>query len=379
MQIIQNYKINIIYLILAITLLTIYILPVYEISLTINKFDKLFFGLFSLLFFLIHQYAITRLKIRDLFLLTFIFYRVIFCGYVEDLNLIGLIVIDRIIDNGEYVKQYFKKNNLLGLCIVGVIIFSLIYFGLEGRYIYTPIREKNQSAFAFFYLCLVIKYRNKKVGNFMLLFGLFSLSKSYLLSLIILYLFRGNLLSKWSMKIRLDSFIRWAMVSSIILIVISHVYGYIYHNYGLTDYGTGLNRFVVILDISNFNRFRVNTNLLEMYQQSPNMLLTGISDDKFSTLNLVLSREKGEIMRNIHPHNFFYSYFQIYGIMSIFIFYYIHKMFKKIVNRENLPIFIATMTYLIFLGIGGSSYWLGIVVITLLLNDQKSINIKNNM
>ena len=139
------------------------------------------------------------------------------------------------------------------------------------------------------------------------------------------------------------------MLSAIVLVLLSVYFSMLYDAGRLGDYRQGLSRFVNFTDYSNYFRITVNTNLLRIYLSDPQRLLTGISNDEFFLLNRDMARMRGQAYRAIKPHNYFFSYLQIYGVFSLVIFGYVSSLFKQITTWTNIPIMLSDFSYITFL------------------------------
>ena len=270
----------------------------------------------------------------------------------------------------KYVQNY-KDHNLKKICIlslVAVLTYSLIYFGYDGRYIYTGLKEVNQSSFAILLLFLIIRKYNKKIGSILLALGLLSLSRNYALALAAVILCECIKNTKFYDKAcKIMTFKNLSIISVAIIIVLSIIFTNSYKNGNLSEYQDGIKRYSTAMDYSNYFRFTTNTKLLEIYKNKPKYLLTGISEDEFYEESLRISQSSNTPYRRIKPHNYFFSYLRIYGIWSIIIFVMLNKIFKKICNKNNAFILIAIIVYASFLGTGLANYWLFLSIITLMI------------
>lgn len=258
------------------------------------------------------------------------------------------------------------KNEFLIISIIGIIVYSIIYFGYSGRYIYTGLREINQCGFAIFMLFLIIRKKNKKIGNILLLVGNITMSRNYFFCYISFFLLEKIKNTKFYNKIyKYFTFEKIAIISVTLLLALSLSFEFAYKNNSLSQSKEGLEKYINIYDYSNYFRFTVNTKLLKIYIDNPNNLINGLNDNEFFELSKKISYRDNMPYRQIKPHNYFFSYLRIYGIFSILIFIMIGKIINKMIDRNNASILILIFLYASILGIGFANYWLFLSIITL--------------
>lgn len=328
--------------------------------------------LLIMLFYVIARGALNKYH----FLFIFIVFLICFAQkQITPLHLLGLVVIDIIASNPQYYCSLFLKFKKIFLfSTIGIFIYSFIYQGFLGRYAFLGVGEVNISGLGIFLLGTILFIRNKYIGLSILLFGILTFSRNYLLALSI-FLFLPSLLKirylNHSRIIRIFSFLNLGIISCVILIMLSFTFQEL-HDQGLIKAysSNGVGRFTTFYEISNYHRFVVNTSTLAIYREYPSMLLTGIPIESFSIFNLEICRKLGIDFTNDRPHNFFFSYIQIYGLWSLPIFAYMNIILKKMINANNFHIFASIMIYGIFLGMGLSGYWFCIGIISLVLYSQ---------
>lgn len=376
----KNINININKMITFITFLSIFIFPTYILI------DKTGYDITKYIFFIVsfalYLLAILYSKKIALLEILFIVMIIILCVIkksIDPLSLIELVLIYRAINTLDFKKSRPTKK-LLIFSSIGVLLYSLLYFNLNGRFLYTGLREVNQSSFAIFMLALIIKKFNKKLGNLALLLGILNFSRNYLLCLVIYYFLEciknKDFYTTLSKKI---SFKKLAVFSIFGLILLSGIFEVAYENNKLVEYKSGFEKYVYIVDYSNYFRFTTNTNLIKIYIEKPEKLFTGIEEEEFYNYTRKIAYANNRRYRSIKPHNYFFSYFRIYGIFSIFIFVFVEKIINKVLTKNNFSIFIVVFIYSILLGVGFTNYWLFLTVITLNVHlEEKNERINNH-
>ncbi|WP_110114930.1 hypothetical protein [Bacillus sp. CGMCC 1.16541] len=343
--------------------------------------DEYLFAAIILIYYFNYTIKNGKMKVKDLILLPIILYFCIINSTISHLHLIGLIIVDKLIDNEKTTSEYINTSKILLISLMFVFIYSIIYLGYNDRYIYTGLKEANQGGLTLLLLFLMIRIKYKNLGNILLILGLLTFSKSYLLGLCIFFVVNTIINNKSSIAAKiivsgLKNFKVLSIISILLLILISSYFSNLHKLNLLQSYGQGVERFFTITDYSNYFRFIVNTNLLEIYKQNPEKLLTGMSSEEFINYNREIAVEGDQAFREIRPHNYFFSYLRIYGVFSLVIFWYLSTIFKRVVVKENLSIFLIIFSYIIFLGTGVTSYWLFLSIVTLLFYKKVTIDVR---
>lgn len=291
---------------------------------------------------------------------------------ITPLHLLSLAVIYYICANFDFYKVSLEQTHSISIMgCLGMLIYSSIYFGEDFRFVHLGVKEINISGLGIFLLGVILYKEKKLLGKIILLAGFTTFSRNYALAVSIF------IFLKWIMQrlrpeiankvVKYFSFVNIAIVSCAILVGLSVFYQRLYDNGMILEYTEGgASRFLSFFEISNYHRFVVNTNVLYIYKEYPQLLFSGIPINEFTDYNLEVCRLNAiDFFSNDRPHNFFFSYLQIYGIYVIVIIMTMQRIFKKIVNKNNFCIFVPVMIYGIFLGMGLSGYWLFISVIAL--------------
>lgn len=371
---IYNYiKKHLLLFISIFTCFLVYLFPINGVQLKfgIDLSKYIFLAGIIIAYILFCRKDIKKIVCIMLFILTICFFQ----KSIYALNLLTLFLIPEFFLNNKIQKKYIPKW-LLVVCGLGIILYSLIYFGHMGRYVHTGVMEVNQSGFAVLLFAIILRKKSVWLSNVVLFLGLFTFSRNYILCSAV-FLFLDLIKSKF--KLPVIKF-QYVVGGSIIgLILLSVLFTYKYEKNEISEYKTGFASVLNLFDYSNFFRFTVNTNLLEIYYNNPDKILTGLSDEEFHKLNYALVRSKNQRYRKIKCHNFFFSYLKIYGVFAIFIFIYLGICINKILTRNNMHIFLVIILYLTFLGIGLSSYWLYMSFIALRLYSVDPKNRRNKV
>lgn len=343
-------------LILKISFLFNYILPnsfIGNYGRNIYYFNKGIYNLILIIFtFFLLKNNQFNLKKREVFLIIFIFFRVIVIKDIQSIGLLPLILIDRI----EFDKKINKK--IIWVCIFFSFLYSIYFFKFHGRPISTSIGEKNISGFYLFVLYLLCQKFNFRVLTLVTLFmGIFIFSRNFLLAVIVQILINKlKFLQNIIEKIKLNKFLPIAVLTFILMYSLGIGFEKYVNYYGVNSYAKGFSRYVTLVDKSNLYRFQANNNVIKFYIYNPRKILLGITIPDFKN-ELKNNLIKYDIEKPMEPHNFFYKYLLKYGIFSFFLFYYIDKILKKISNK-NLDIFYGFYIYSIFLGVGFYDFYL---------------------
>lgn len=302
---------------------------------------------------------------------------------VKDLGVLGLLCIpylERIMDKKE-AKEFLEKTNFIYLCILLTIFYS-IYFAFigendRGGLVFTGIGEINQSGLSIFCLGCILKNRNKILSKIVFLLGILTISRSYILALILLVVFSINYkhikcLRKLKEKIvKYFSYNRILWLSNFILVAMGIIFCSFYKKGMITTYvaNEGFSRFFNLMDYSNFFRFEAIYVLISILINNPKFILFGMSDLEYTRYaNIICTRMKLPF-RNTPPHNLFFSHLKLYGCVTVFETMYISRIIKEVVNEKNLGIVLAAFFYSIILGAGLYSYWLYLTVFAMVCNE----------
>lgn len=352
-----------------IVLFCIYIFPTGLINTTF-PIAKLIFIISSLL---VYFFSLNKINIKELL---FIFLIFIFCLISKNIEygmFITIILLDKVLKHEKEIKLYLKKSNILYICLVFTLIYSVLFFGTDGRYAFTAIKEINQSGLSIFCLAMLLIYKNKIIGLITLSIGLLTFSRSYYLAVLLFFLSKSNLLKKIINKniMKKCNYFNITILSSILLFFLGLFYIYQY-KIGNIFWGDNINnRLYTFLDYSNFFRFTAVINLVLLFFYYPSKLILGVTEQEFITMGSYVSKQFNIPYKYIVPHNLFYSHLKLYGIFSIFEIIYVSSIMKKITTHENFYIYIAIVAYSVVLGAGLYSYWLYLSSYVLIVYNGK--------
>lgn len=357
-----------VYWLLCITvLLTIYVIPsaaIPSLEIPIGKFFFLGVALFLYVYLILvdHKVKYSELSIIIISLL-FVFLR----KDISYLHLISIALAIRLGANNDEIdniKEKLLNSNILYICLAFTIFYSAINFGRNGRYIFTGITyDPNMAGMAIFCLFIMIYQKNKKIGKILLIAGIFSFSRGYLLALCVFAIYSFAERKGYSKKY---NYALLGFISILVLLLIANIYIAREKAGGLSLYQSGLSHYLTIFDYSNYFRFTTNANLLGILKDNPVKILTGIDEEEFLSLNLIYARKHGLLYRAIRPHNYFFSYIRLYGIWCVPIFGLTWKAFKQVITEKNNGVALSIFLYLVFLGIGATNYWLFLSLFTLI-------------
>lgn len=291
-----------------------------------------------------------NLKIREIFLILFVFLRIILLRDYEAMSLLLLILIDRI----KIEKIKFRK--IFILILVFIIIYSIYFIKITGRPIATSIAEINVSGFSILILYLICDLQNYRILKKIFLYiGIFTFSRNFLLAIVIKY-FLEKLKLKTKVINIFNNFFIISIFSLILMLGIGKIFEDYVKNNGVDIYQKGLKRYTTIIDNSNLYRFQANINVIKFYKMNPKKLITGEKLEEFRN-NIKAKKEIYKVEEVRSPHNFYYKYLLKYGIFSFYLFWYISKIIGKITNK-NLKYFIPYYLYSLILGVGFYDFYL---------------------
>lgn len=364
-----------------ITLFCVYILPVGLIKVSI-PIDKAIFSLIIFILYFYYKYYYKKFKFDNsekFFIITCIIFTII-CKSINYLLFITILFAKELVENKRYIIKYLKKSNILYFCLGFTVIYSLMNFGRNYRYMYTAIFEINQSGLAIFCLSLMLMLKNKKIGYFVMFLGLLTVSRSYYLAVIIylmshIKLIKKILNTKFLTKcIKHFTVYKTIMYTNLILILLGVFYLIMYKN-GNIFWGDEIkNRLYNLLDYSNYFRFTTNILIILMLYHSPKYVFLGVPNNTYSYLLKKTCKSLNLPYKFLNPHNLFFSHLKQYGLFVFIELLYVSKIIKKIVNKNNFMIYLGIIFYTIFLGAGLYSYWLYLTIFILIIHEKEKVN-----
>ncbi|MBR2712096.1 MAG: hypothetical protein IKE73_00140 [Bacilli bacterium] len=356
-----------------------YIIPSGFIK-TSFDFSKLIFSGIFLLLILFSK----KIKVFDVIFLVILGGLTYYTKNLSFLTFIPLLYLGEIIKNKDYVENKLLNGNILYICLIATLVYSFIsifMFPIADKGIvreaYSAIVEKNQSAFAIFILGVLLLKKNKSVGAWTLIFGMFTFSRLYFLSVFMLLLSKLKIVKKIMNKINVK---RWNyLVLNIIFFIILAGLGFIYlylFNKGFIRGNTQLNGSFSLLDYSNLNRFTVNIIFVYMLAVSPKKyLFFGIKNDTYMGNIAYYARHAFNTHNpGIVPHNLFLSHLKVYGIFSFVELLYTAKYLKEVINKNNYILFLIVFITSSILGCGLYSYWLYMSVFAFIIYMKEKTN-----
>lgn len=364
---------NMIKMVIYTVLFAVYILPTGLINSEIPIDKLIFIFIISMLYILD---IIGRKKIKK--------HHLLFILVIITLNIVGktidyflflpILFLDILLEHKEEIKEILNKSSILYICLAFTILYSLINFGKESRYVYTAIMEINQSGLAIFCLALLIVNKNKKIGYFVLILGLLTVSRSYYLAVIIYIMshtkFVKAMLNSIQSKIKYINYFNITVISSFILIGIAYLYLYEY-SIGNVFWGDEIsNRLINLFDYSNLFRFLANLIVILFFVNSPMKMFVGVTREDYISFGRDIYSYHGIPYKYTTPHNLFFSHLKMYGVFTVIEIIFVSNILKKITNKNNFMIYIAIVTYSIILGAGLYSYWLYLSALVLVIYED---------
>lgn len=359
------------------TLFIVYIFPTGFVKNLLPSLpvDKSIFLFTISLIYLVNVISNKKIKWKDFLFLFSIFLLLVISKNANCISLITILLLSDVIANKEKILKILKNTNMIYLCLIATIIYSLINFGKDGRYAFCAILEINQSGLAIFCLAMLLINKNKKIGYTTLIFGLLTVSRSYYLA-VILYLMSKTkvikiIMNKMQPSIKYFNYFNITVLSSLILLGVGYLYLQKY-TMGEIFWGDEIsNRLINIFDYSNLYRFITNLALIIIFIKNPIKLLVGITKEEYINYGRSIYSELSIPYKYTNPHNLFFSHLKAYGVFTIMEIIYISKILKKIVNKNNFMIYLAIIAYSIILGAGLYSYWLYLTVFILIVNENE--------
>lgn len=372
------------------TLLMVYIIPT---GLLFGSFSSIHNHIFAIIAIALYLLSKIRIKLNPkiVFFWTAVVIIAFITGKYGFMDMIIIPIIGDLIKYKQYVKQVIQDTKIIYICAILTVFYSLVYsqLGIGGRgegllgsgIVFTAIGEVNLSGLSCFCLALLALKKNRKLGWFLFLFGALTLSRSYLLAIACVFIFKIGAIKRFVNKhLRLFTYFKLTIFSVVILYLLGLGSIVLYQNGGIVEHSTnaGFSRLFTFNDYSNYFRFLANYLVAAIMCNSPAFLFTGMTDAEFLASGLSLCSSYNVPFLGIAPHNIFFSHLKIYGIWVFLEIAVISIYLKRIVNSNNFGIYIAIFLYGVILGTGFYNYWLFLSVIALIMYESNSIEHKQN-
>lgn len=308
----------------------------------------------------------------------------LYTGRYGFIDMIIVPILGDFIKNKQEVIKTIYKSYIPYICIFFVFVYSILYryLGIGGRgeegisagMLYVGAGDINLTGIAIFGLALICRKKNKYIGNFVLLLGLLTISRSYILSLACIIICNLAFIKKLIEKIvNKLTYLSLTIVSSVGVFLLGVVFISLYQTGGLLAYNAnaGFDRLFHLNDYSNYFRFLAIFLIVMIMYKNPHTLFLGFSDEEFIEYGRqITSSLNVDFGLGIGTHNLFFSHLKMYGLAVFFEIYYVSKYLKTIVNQNNFGIFFAIFLYCIILGTGLNSFWLYFSAVILVLYEE---------
>lgn len=298
-------------------------------------------------------------------------------GFVD---MITIPFLGDLIKHKERVKYVIRRTKILYVAIAFTLLYSVLYstLGIGGRgegeigsgLVFTAIGEVNLTGLSIFCLALLVMKKNKLWGRLLFLFGLLTLSRSYMLALACLLLFNLKSIRRIVYRhISRLTYFNLTMISNVILIILGTLYIRLFTSDKILEFSTtaGFSRLFSFNDLSNLFRFLAIYLVAVIMSKNPVMFFYGMTDEEYIFYGKQISTSLNIPFLEIGPHNIFFSHLKIYGVAVLFEICYVSKYLKQITTSNNFGIFFAIFLYGVFLGTGLYNYWLFLTAITLIV------------
>ena len=359
-----------IHMFIIIIYICLFIIPVIN-DFNISKYIFLFSSI--CVYFILFRYRIT---ILDIF---FVFFMIVVFGLTKNISVfswIPTLLLYRLLKKGEgkTIKAIIEKTrmNYISLIFVGIYSFLYGYLELNGDFqlAHTAIKETNESGLCIFLLGMIIRKKHKCLGNITLGWGMFTLSRNYMLALLIIAICNLKWIKSfliWLYKHNILRFLCLMITMSVLMLGLAIVFNQLAAQEQIA-YNIGVSRLFSIKDISNLNRFNVNYIVVQMIIRNPVYIFTGIPDlIEYRTNAYQIANELCLNYVGNTPHNFLFDYFRLYGILSVMIIGLIGKIIDLIISKQNIGVYLCVCSYALILSAGFNLYFLYITVFTLLV------------
>lgn len=369
-------------IIVSLVFFMVYIIP---IGLIFGPFNAIHNHIFATIIGLIYislKIKSGKIKKNTLYIWILVFIVAIYTKKFGFIDMIIIPILNDFIRCKNEIKNVVYKSNIAYFSIAATMVYSVMYriLGIGGRgegdvgsgLIFTAIGEVNLTGLSLFCLALIVRKKNKFLGNVVATLGILTVSRSYMLALISVFVFNIKIIRKTMDKL-IDkcTYLNFTIISSVVLFGLGIYNVYLYLNgmivsHSLTE---GFGRLFVFNDLSNYFRFLAIYLIVMIIISNPTAAFLGFTNEQFVEYGREITNSQGLLFSDIGTHNLFFSHLKMYGIAVFFEIYFVSKYLKQIITTNNFGIFLAIFLYSIILGTGLSSYWLFLTTITLVMYE----------
>jgi len=235
------------------------------------------------------------------------------------------------------VKKYVVYLSFL------FVVYQLATFRFLGTVPVLSWIDPNYSGYYIFMFSIFSKNSGfKKISVALILLGLLTLSRTYILAIIIFLLFDNiEYLKQLVFKFKLAEFFRLMIISLVVVMIIGSLF--IASDKKRSHFSDrGIERIFSVDDLSNLYRFTANKKFADSILSNPSYYFFGVNTVDYQF----------DVFMNT-PHNSFLALIVNYGIFFAFPFILIYGMsFNKLFTKDNVPLIISHFIFYSFLGAG---------------------------
>ena len=344
--------------------------------------NHIFCGILGIIY-LMYKAQSGKLSVKILIIWSLILSVSIYTKRFGFIDMIALPVFGEFVAYKDTIKKYVEKSWLPYICVAFTICYTFVYraLGIGGRgegeigsgLLISAIGEINLTGLSVFLLSMIIRKKNKYVGTFTMILGLLTLSRSYILALVSVFIFNFKFVKKITDKcIDKINYLNLTIISSVLLFGVSVIFIGLYLSGNIVSYNVtaGISRIFKLNDYSNLFRFLAIFIIVTIVTKHPQTLLLGFSDEDYLRYGKEITNSLGVIFGvGIGTHNLFFSHLKMYGVAVFLELYLVSKYLKRVLSSNNYGIFFGVFLYCIILGSGLNSYWLFLSAIALILYE----------
>jgi len=328
---------------------------------------KLFLPLAALIYFVEISLRPIKIKLRDLFLISFLFILVLMDFEYSLFVSTCIISFALIILKPE---KYFNQRFLRIVCIVSFIF--LIHQLMANRFIQPndavdrivlSVRDPNFSG-AIMLLFFLFSFKVKFIpGICLCLISIFLFfSRSYALSIVLFFLiliFEKRLRDNYS-----PTFIFVTMMLGLIIfLAFTFVMG-LYYDFNYSTSKMGMERLLLVADYSTSNRIRINSFVLYDLFRNPDLLLLGVRNE----YNNYIVSHIGNVI-----HNSFLTILFKDGLLYFILYFYVVSiLFSRLLNKKNVKYVLSFLIFSMLLHCLMEGLSIMFLLIILSLPEQKA-------
>lgn len=288
-------------------------------------------------------------------------------NYFKQINYILQLICFILLMDEFRMKPSIYKRGIIFISTISIVMLFIYNITYDGRHFLSDTLDANYSGYYIFLLFVISdKFGYKIMSKIIAFIGFFTLSRNYILAIIMYIILDFNVLKRscqYILKKKYINFITLSLICIIGVIFITYWYTGNFDYSMINKYSSSYRNFN-LWDGSNNTRFNGNIIFFNEILENRKIYLWGINEIQYM-----------ENVRTIFPHNAYFLGIIRFGVL--FIPYLI--LFSTAIKKENIiknyKVILTVLIFMSILGLGING--IDILLLSLCLkNNNHNLNIK---